>query len=237
MPIFVDVTTTAVQPLGVAGSASTWTVSATDVITKALRICGIIGAGQTASAQDYSVCMDALQDIIKEMPLHGLSWPKITPDPVALTWDNANPVQVSMPADYFGVPVVSFIRDSVNVDLHVIPKATYDALPNPMQTAPYPSSIYIAPNNVGYLWPVPTLDPELIMTYQALTLDASIAAIPDVAQSWMAGLSLWLANEVAPIFGLPLADRQDIERRFMMRRGLMLSYAVETAPIVFGVVD
>ncbi len=214
-----------------------WTLTAQEVITDALLEIGVLGAGQTASATDYDVCLRALQNVLKEMPLHGLSWPKITVAPVALAWSALTPGQVAMPADYFGVPVVSFTKDAANIDLTVIPKAWYDAILSPDQTATYPTHIHIAPNNIGYLWPVPTLDPALTITYQAVTLDADMLTTPDVAQSWVGGLTLWLANEVAAKFGVPPGERADLERRFLMRRALMLAWAAETAPIRFTVAD
>lgn len=214
-----------------------WTLTAQEVITDALLEIGVLGAGQTASATDYDVCLRALQNVLKEMPMHGLSWPKITVAPVALAWSSLTPGQVTMPADYFGVPVVSFTQDACDIDLTVIAKAAYDAISSPARTATHPTHIYIGPNNIGYLWPVPTLDPALTISYQAVTLDASMLATPDVAQSWIGGLTLWLAYEVAAKFGVPPGDRADLERRFLMRRALMLAWAAETAPIRFTVAD
>lgn len=207
--------------------STTWTLMTQEVITDALQELGVLGAGQTASATDYEVCLRALQNVLKEMPLHGLSWPKIIASPVSLAWSALNPCTVAMPADYFGVPFVP--------GLAVVPKAEYDALPAGETGAP--SRIYIAPNNVGYLWPVPVTDPALMISYQAITLDAAMLAVPDVAQSWTAGLTLWVASEVAAKFGVPPAERQDLERRFLMRRALMLAYAAETAPICIQVRD
>ncbi len=217
--------------------STAWTLTAQEVITDALMEIGVLGAGQTASATDYDVCLRALQNVLKEMPLHGLSWPKITVAPVALSWSALTPSQVAMPADYFGVPVVSFTQDAANIDLAVIAKAAYYAIPAPAQTSTYPTHIYIGPNNIGYLWPVPTTNPGLSITYQAITLDASMLATPDVVQSWIGGLTLWVAYEVAAKFGVPPGDRADLERRFLMRRALMLAWAAETAPIRFTVAD
>lgn len=214
---------------------TSWTLTTQEVIADALQEIGVLGAGQTASATDYDLCLRALQNVLKEMPLHGLSWPKITVSPVALVWSSLVPAQVAMPADYFGVPAVSFTQASANIDLEVITKATYDALLQPSKTALYPTMIYIAPNNTGYLYPVPTVDPVLSITYQAITLDADMLTTPDVVQAWIGGLTLWLAHEVAGKFGVPPGERADIERRFLMRRSLMMAYAAETAPICFQV--
>lgn len=214
-----------------------WTLPAQAIIVDALELIGVLGAGQTASAEDYDRCNTALQNILKELPIHGFSWPKITAPASALMWSSMLPGQVAMPYDYYGSPVVAFGLSQENKHLHIIPKAAYDAIPNPAATALHPECIYIAPNNVGYLWPIPTVNPVLSITYQAITNDAVLSMTPDVVQTWTAGLGLWVAYEVAPKFGVDLATRADIERRFMMRRGLMLSHATETAPIVFGVVD
>lgn len=216
---------------------TTWTLPAQSIITDALELIGQLGAGQTASPEDYDLCLTALQNILKEMPMHGLSWPKITAPAVALPWSASTPAQVAMPVDYFGVPVVSFTHAAANIDLEIITKAAYEAIQQPAQTAQFPIKLYIAPNNVGYLWPVPTIDPSLSITYQAITADADMLVTPDVAQTWTGGLGLWVAYEVSPKFGVDMVTRQDIERRFMLRRALMLSSAAETAPIRFEVAD
>lgn len=217
--------------------AALWTLPAADIITDALQIVGVIGAGETASDDDTNTCLVALQNIIKELPLHGVSWPKITAAPVSLAWSAGTPAQVTLPVDYFGVPVVSYALNGASVPVAVIAKAQYDALTQPAATGQYPTLIYIAPNNTAYLWPVPAANPNLLLSYQAIATDVAIATRPDVAQTWIAGLGLWLANEVAPKFGIDMASRADIERRFLGRRRLMLAYAAETAPIRFTVAD
>ena len=51
--------------------ATAWTLTAEEVITDALMELGVLGAGQTASPTDYDMCLRALQNVLKEMPLHG----------------------------------------------------------------------------------------------------------------------------------------------------------------------
>lgn len=213
-----------------------WTLPAQDIITDALQIIGLVGAGQTASDDDHNVCLVALQNIIKELPLHGVVWPKVTAAPVLLAWSSVTPSQVALPADYFGSPSVSHVVNGANVPVEVIAKAAFDALP-PSAGATVPTKIYIAPNNAAYLWPAPTVDPALMLTYQAISTDVEIATRPDVAQTWLAGLGLWLAYEVAPKFGVDMLTRQDIEKRLSFKRRLMLAYAAESAPIRFTVAD
>lgn len=226
--------------------ASSYTLPTQEILTDALEIMGVLGAGQTASAEDYAVVLRSLQNILKELPIHGLVWPKITAAPVLLVWSPALPGVVPMPVDYFGSPsitrTVPVEEGRGHPTVHVVTKAEYDQLNqsyiDPVENPSLePQRIYIAPNNIGFLWPIPDRDPLLRMTYQAVTSDASLAMTPDVAQTWNAGLGLWVAYEASPKFGVDMATRADIERRFMMRRALMLGHAVETAPIVMGVWD
>lgn len=216
--------------------AAGWLLTTNGTILDALEIVGMLPAGETASAEDYDMALHALQNILKELPLHGMSWSKITTAPVALAWDSGTPASVPMPVDYYGSPVVSYVVDGQNVDLEIITKATFDALPAPAQTALHPQKLYIAPNNVGYLWPVPTAAPGLVIIYQAVALDVEDSAPPDVVQSWSGGLALWLAYEISPKSPLDRGERADLEKRFLMRRKLMLASLAETAPITFGVV-
>jgi hypothetical protein len=215
-----------------------WTLPVQDILTDALQLIGVVGSGQVVAAEDHDVAMKALDGILKELPLHGVSWPKITASPASLAWDGGTPAQIALPADYFGVPFCYYVAASgARVALDVLTKARYDELANITATAEYPTSIYIAPNKTAFIHPVPTANPALKLTYQAVTSDAVLSSSPDVAQTWIAGLGLWVANEIAPKFGVDMQIRADIAQRFLARRSLMLAYATETAPICFTVAD
>lgn len=226
--------------------STAYTLPTQSVIEDALEHLGVLAVGQTASAEDYAVALKGLQNILKELPIHGLSWPKVTMPSTALLWSALTPSIVAMPIDYYGSPTVTRFTDNGSsigrTNVYVISKAEYDLLQqeyiDPLANPSLePQRIYIAPNNVGYLWPIPSVNPLLSITYQAITNDAVLNASPDVAQTWVGGMGLWLANEIATKFSVDLATRADIERRFMMRRSLMLAHATETAPIYFEVID
>lgn len=221
--------------------STSYTLPTQGILTDALEIMGVLAQGQTAPADDYQKVLTGLQNILKELPLHGVVWPKITPSPVAIAWSALTPGVVALPADYYGAPAFTRTVNGGHPPVYVIAKAEYDRLQydyiDPLANPSLePQRIYIAPNNVGYLWPIPSVNPLLELTYQAIEMDATISTVPDVAQAWIGGLGLWVANECAVKFSVPMADRQDIERRFLQRRQLMLAYAAETAPICFEVV-
>lgn len=217
--------------------AIVWTLSTQEIIRDAVEILAVYGADETISPEDYSTSLRTFQNLLKELPLHGWSWPKITVAPTALTWSALTPNQVAMPVDYIGVPQIWYEANSVNVNLEVISKAEYVELLQPDYVELYPKKIYIAPNNVGFLWPVPSADPALQMTYQAIVLDAEQTVTPDVMQSVLGCLTIWLAYELLPKFDVPAAKAADITQRFIAKRGLMLSWAAETAPLSIQVAD
>lgn len=214
-----------------------WSLTSQEIIQDALEHLQVLAAGETPSSEDNAMAITALQNILKELPMHGLNWPKITVTPAALTWSSGTPAQVSMPVDYFGSPVISFTQNSANVDLEIITKAEYDAIQQPAYVALYPQKVYIAPSNVGYLWPVPSADPVMSIVYQAIVSDASLTVTPDVMQLWKGGMGLWVAFELIPKFSVPADLRSQIENRFMLKKKLMLAYAAETAQICFTVAD
>lgn len=220
--------------------STSYTLPSQAIIVDAMQIMQALGQDEAPNAADYDVCMKGLQGILKELPIHGLSWPKITADPVLLVWDPLVPARVAMPADYFGVPDVSYTDNGQRVPVRICTKMQFEEPDYPIiLNPPFPKvrKLYIAPNNVGYLSPVPTTDPLLYITYQAIVMDATQTAMPDVLQCWIAGLGLWLAHVMGPKFSVPLARQDSIEKRYLVSRALMLSYATETAPIVFQVAD
>lgn len=218
--------------------STNWTLPTNAIIKDALELLGIIGAGDPISAEDSDIALTAFQNILKEMPIHGFVWQKVTSDKVALTWSSGTPSKVNMPSDYFGVPNISFTQNSANVDLEVITKAAYDELVQPDYVAQYPKQIYVSANNIGYLWPVPSQDPQLKITYQAITTDALLQSTPDIAQSFISGFGVWLAYELFPKF--PSVDQvtiAEIKERYPIKKKMMLEWSAESAPIRFTVDD
>jgi hypothetical protein len=178
--------------------------------------------------------MRALDGLLKELPLHGLSWPQVSSATVAVTWSSGTPSVVSFPTDYFGVPVLKYTDASGNlVELQQLAKPAYDALQT-AQTGTYPESFHVGASNAVYLWPVPTQDPVLRLTYQAIVADASTAATPGVQQACLNALMHWLADEISPIFA-PAAKRPELAARAALKRGLMLQWSAEVSPIYITV--
>jgi len=219
--------------------STAWTLPARDICQDAAEHMNANGADETLSAEDFDVLFRGLQGILKELPVHGFSWPQVTVDPVALTWSSGSPSVVTLPTDYFGVPQVTYTVNGQDVPVRVVPKVQYDYLKSQSLVPPFPrvQSIYIAPDFSAHLWPVPSVDPGLKLTYQAIVPDAVQTQAPKLPQTWVLFIGLWLAWECSNKFSVPADRRADIQARYMMKRELMLGYATETAPIHFEVRD
>lgn len=215
--------------------ATTWSITATQIIRGALELNAAADPNEAVSAADSETCLLALNGIIKEMPLHGLSWPELSNAAVAVSWSVLTPGYITPPADYFGVPVLKYTNASAKlVTLTQLPRPGFDLL-DLTKTAQYPEFFYESPNKTLYLWPIPTQDPAFKLTYQSIGDDATLVAAPDVQQSYLNLMQLWLADEISLKYGTSPGERQEISARLMVKRELMKQWAVDKAPISFEV--
>lgn len=214
-----------------------WTLNAGEVVADALEHLGVLGSGETVSASDLALGLKALDGILKEMPIHGFVWKKVTSTPTLLVWSSGTPKNVSMPSDFYGVPQISFTQNSANVDIELITKAEYDTIIDPDYVALYPLKMYLDSANVGWLWPVPSADPSMYITYQAITSDAVSGSTPDVKQSWVSMFGYWVAYELRLKFQTNQSIINEIKESLAIKRRLCLASSAETAPITFTVND
>lgn len=209
-------------------------MTAIEIIRGSLELCGVQGAAEPVSAEDADLCLRVLNRILKVLPTYGFSWPKLTSTNVALTWSDLTPGIVSLPADYFGVPVLDY---GANIPLTELTKPQFDALVTPDVTALYPTHFFILPNSTARLYPFPTQNPSLKLGYQAIVADVVLTDTPSVSVIVQDFLEFWLADEISLKFEVPEAKRIEISKRLMGKREHALQWAVSTAPIVFEVAD
>jgi hypothetical protein len=81
--------------------STSWTLTASDICTDALRHLNVVGEGDTPSGDQFQVALRGLDVVLKELPLFGYSWPKLSGE-VSLTW--AGVQAMALPADYYGNP-------------------------------------------------------------------------------------------------------------------------------------
>jgi len=214
--------------------ATAWTLAATDICTDALEHLGVIGDGETASAGDMQTALRGLDAILKELPLAGYSWPKLSAE-TALAWINGQ--TITLPADYYAYPVLWKSLNGQKPKLTQINHAQWVAMADRAQTGESVTHFYISPANVLYLWPVPAVDPVLTIQYQRLVDDAVLATAPDLPSYWHNPLGYGVANEIALKFGAEQGKRVEIAQRWGVKRDRALESSIASEVISFEVRD
>jgi hypothetical protein len=216
--------------------STTWSIIASEVCRDALEHLSAYGAGETVSAADQVKALRALDGMLKELPLVGYVWPKLSGE-VALVWSAGTPQTVSLPADYFNYPAVWKTVNGQKVPLAQIPHADWVKMLNRTQTAAQPTHFYISPDKTLYFWPVPTADPGASLQYQRIINDSAATAVPDVMQFWLNPLGWMVADEMSLDFGLSAPDRLEIHQRAEAKKKLALESSIPSEVISFSVAD
>lgn len=214
-----------------------WTLTAIEVIRGALQLCGAIGVGENVTDEDADLCLDSLTGVIKELPLQGYSWPQISSTPVNVSWVLLTPSSVTPPADFLEVTFLKY-RDASGVDrlLTRIPKWNYEQL-DLTETAPYPQLFYVAPDLTFKLWPAPTQNPNLTLTYQSIIPDPALTSTPQIQQQYLNSLQYFVADEVCLKYGVPQDVRVEIAARAAQKKNLMMQWAIDQGPVSISVDD
>lgn len=213
--------------------STAWTLASAEVCTDALEHLGVIGAGEAANGDDMQLALRALDAVLKELPLAGYCWPKLSAE-VALTWSGSQ--AMPLPDDYFGAPAAWRLVDGRKVALTQIPHARWTQMTD-RGAAGMPTHFYVGPDQTLNLWPAPDADPAVRLQYQRVVSDADETAAPEVPQYMLNALGYGVANELVLKFDTPDARAQSIAVRWQSKRAAALEYSIESAPICFEVRD
>lgn len=214
-----------------------WSLTTVEVIKGALQLCQAIGVGEKVDDDDASLCLDALNGVLKELPITGFQWPQVSSSPAAVSWSIGTPGMVYPPTDYFGAPVLKFTDQNGALRLlRQVPKATWEAY-DLTQTADYPQVFYVAPDLTFHLYPTPTKDPGLSLSYQSILPDLILTGTTNIQQQFVNSLQYFLADEIALKYGVPQEVRAEISARAAQKKFLVLGWATDQAPISFTVDD
>lgn len=212
--------------------STTWAQTAGEICRSALELMGVISAVETPSAEDTSVCMRALNGLLKELPSLGYLWPEYRTG-VAVSWTSG--AVVTLPTDYHDFPLMRRADGEILRQLTAIEWANMDAATR-AQTAEKPSAFFVQGTSAT-LWPVPTTAPGLVLDYLSIISDAAANAQPDMPQSWHHALGWGVASECWLKFSVPAELGAQIDMKWQGRASRLLAMAAENAPIEFTVAD
>lgn len=186
----------------------------------ALEKLGVVGPGVTAESADTALAIEALDGILKELPLYGYAWPKTVAGQASLTLSSATQ-QTALPADYYGQPIISFIDASAKeVPLHLVTLDEWITKPDKTATATYPKQGFLDRSNVLWTWPIQTANVAAKISYQQIVSDTAASASPDLRSTWHMALATGICAEIGDAYGHSPAQLQRWEQKWAQKRAL-----------------
>ncbi len=234
-----------------ASGTTNWTVQRDDIINRALRICGAIGQGETATANAITEGATALNALVKEYQADGMPLWKINQlTGITYTATNTYTIGKSQTVNQTAPLKVlqAFNRNtavSPNIDQPVLIITYQDYLYLGQKTSTgRPSQLfYKTPGEGGTIpnsdmigtvivYPLPDADSianwSLILIVQSPFENFDAATdIPDFPSYWFNAIIWGLAADLAYEYGVGLAERSMIAKKAADKKEIALSFGVE----------
>lgn len=83
--------------------STSWSETATEICSDALMHLGVISTGESIGGDELAQALRALDSVLKELPLYGYSWPKLSSE-TAFTWVSGQ--TIALPADFYAFPTL-----------------------------------------------------------------------------------------------------------------------------------
>lgn len=233
-----------------ASGTTNYTIQRDTLITRALRICGAVGQGETATANAITEGAGALNALVKEYQADGMPLWKIT-QMTGITYTATNSYTVGLGQTVNQVAPLKVLQafnrsdDTLPIDqpVLIIPYQDYLYLGIKTSTG-RPSQVFYktpgeggtipASDMIGTIIVYPSPDAATI-AHQTLVLiaqqpfenfDAS-TDIPDFPSYWFNALIWGLAADLAYEYGVGLAERSMIAKKAVEKKEMALSFGVE----------
>lgn len=182
--------------------STSWTLTRERIADKALEKCNVLGVGRVANEEDRSLAMEAMDGILKELPTHGVEWPKVIDSQanIALLADTS---PTALPTDYYGGLVVNVVgADGNESELELVSLSEWNAIPDKDYASGYPSKGYIDQQNNLHTWPVQNQAVTLKAYYTKVADDTVDGQAPDITQPFILGFVYGIAAEIGDEFGV-----------------------------------
>jgi hypothetical protein len=190
--------------------------TALEIITDALGELGVVGAGQSVSANDSTLGLRYLNRIFERWSNMRLLQPVLTQLSVTQTGAASYTLGPGGSPTTRPIKVLSATyvdTGGTEYPVQLITRAQWDAIPNKADTGSYPDRIWYAPElTSGVLYAYPrvssgALKLDCLTTMQALALAGTLTLPP----GYEAALVPTLADDMAAQYGLPTPP--DVRRR------------------------
>lgn len=196
-------------------SNTTYESNRDKIIKSALRKCGVLAKGETPSTEDYSDCSEALNNVVVRFSTLGMPLWKRIELPVTLLLSQSDYTI----ANSLKVKQVILKDTTGGTQYELINKSRFDFNRLPSNTTGTPVHWSFNPNlenGTLSLWPKPdsgaVSSKSLVVLYQK-EFDGFFNSTdtPDFPSYWTDALIYELAVAIAPEYGVPLMDRQQLK--------------------------
>ncbi len=218
--------------------ATSWNLTRLQIATKVLQKLGTLARGETPDPDDSELVYDQLDMLLKELPIHGYSWPKTVSGQATLLLLAATQA-TALPADYFpGTAMVSYLDSSSNeVPLDLVTLEQWNKIPRKSEPGDYPRFGYIDNFNVLHTYPVQTAQRTAKLVYQQIADDTTAVGGVDLSQIWLKGLIYGLAAALGDEFGASSDQIIRWEVKWIEARDLCIARDTFPAPPCMSVDD
>lgn len=225
---------------------TTWQIQRDQIISAALRKVGF-AEGETPNSTQISTAAEALNALIQSwradgMPVWAMVRYSFSTNPGQMDYSIGVGQPLDTPAPMKMVEALRVNTQGGNrVPLNIYTDYDFKILSNFTNTLGTPVQIYYQPlakTGTIRLWPIPdatfSSGNTIEITYQRPFEDFDNSTDePDFPSYWTKAIIWGLAAELAPEYGLPLADRGYLDKKAIDAKELALSYGTEEGSLRF----
>jgi hypothetical protein len=201
-----------------------WSLLRERLCDKGLEKIGRLGAGETPAAEDRSLCLEALDSILKNLAVHGYKWPKTASTPFAASF--AVGVQTAtLPQDFYNLVSMNYIDTSGN-EVYMFPITTreWNDIKNKTTSGGNPQKAYIDNFNVLHIWPVPSVATVINVYYEKVIPDSTPNSQVDLDAAWMLALPYGIGSEVGFEFEIDSKKLDRISAKWAFERNMLIQF-------------
>jgi len=224
-----------------------WQLTRDEIINSALRKIGVTGEGVSANATQLSEGQVALNALILQFQTMGMAlWQRYELDVVMVAGQSTYTIGVGSGYDYNTPYLQKLLQANLNIPnsgskLNMEIKAHYDFNNLPSTSTGTPVNVMYDPRiNYGIfsVWPtpdasVPSGTSISLLYQQPLDVFTSSLDTADFPQEWHQAIIYGLATSLADEYGIPIADKQWLDKQAEKHLNAALSLGIEDASIFF----
>ena len=222
---------------------TTWKLNRNEIISAALRKLGVLSGGSSPETYQITDATVALNALVKHLQADGMPlWAIKTYTFTTVSGDADYPIGPGQLYDSAKpLKVLQAWRNQTNnysnVPLNIYTNYNYDLLPS-ANSSGTPVNLYYQPfRDYGMvnLWPKPNDSvTQISIRYQAPFEDLTSATDDlDFPSEWMEAIIYLLAARLAPEYGIPLQDRQQLNKEASDLHAVALMFGTEEGSFFF----